>query len=145
MIRYDLVCSAGHAFDAWFPGSDAYDSQAKAGLVSCPHCGTSKVSKAIMAPSLARRPDAGPAASPDVPELSGGMPAEVRKALRAYRQQILSQSENVGMAFFDEARRMHRGEAPARAVHGEASAEQARALIEEGVAVAPIPPDLGGH
>lgn len=141
MIRYDLICSGGHGFNAWFPGSEAYDEQAAAGFVSCPHCGTTSVSKAIMAPSVARASEP----SRQGPEIASGPPAHVRQALRDLRAQILEGSENVGLAFADEARRIHRGEAPARAVHGEASPDDARALIEEGVQVAPLPPDLGGH
>lgn len=151
MIRYDLNCDAGHAFDAWFPGSDAYDEQAARGLVTCPHCGTPKVSKAIMAPSVAKggsgkgAADAGAGADAGGPDLTSGMPAELRQALREFRAKALEGSENVGMRFADEARRIHRGDAPARKVHGEATPDEARALHEEGVAVAPLPPDLGGH
>lgn len=144
MIRYDLVCEKAHEFDAWFADSASYDDQAARGFLSCPHCGTSKVTKAIMAPRIGR---AQPAASPpqEGPGLMDGMPAEVRKALREVRAKMLSGSEDVGVGFSDQARRMHKGEIPYRSIRGGASPDQVRELVEEGVPVAPIPPDLGGH
>lgn len=139
MIRYDLTCDSGHTFDAWFAGMDAFDEQARRGLLSCPHCGTAKVEKAIMAPKVARTD------RESAPVLSQGEPAAVREALREMRRKMLESSEDVGLRFADEAVSMYRGEKPMRQVHGRASPEQVRELVEEGVPIAPIPAEPSGH
>lgn len=160
MIKYGLQCAKGHAFDGWFRSSSAYDTQAKRGLVTCPTCGSTKVSKALMAPNIGvrqnKKPDrttrtAGapsttpatlpvPAAPP--PQLAAELPASQRallEAMRELRREITKNAEYVGPKFADEARKIHHDEAPARGIYGEATAEEAAALHEEGVAVYPIP------
>lgn len=134
MIRYDLACDSGHGFDAWFPGGEAYDEQERRGLLSCPHCGSSKVSKSIMAPNVARsdRTEAAPA-------ISDERSVAVREAMRDLRRRMVEGSEDVGVAFADEALSMHRGEKPMRAVRGTAAPERVRELVEEGVPIAPFP------
>ncbi|MCJ2127029.1 DUF1178 family protein [Methylobacterium sp. J-077] len=144
MIRYSLVCEAAHGFDSWFPSSESYDAQAVRGLVTCPICDSAQVTKALMAPSVART-DRGqlpaPVAAP--PEAVLPMIAEperqVRAMLRALREQVVANSEHVGASFAEEARKIHYGEAEGRSIYGEASPAEARALIEEGIDVAPIP------
>ena len=144
MIRYSLVCEAAHGFDSWFPSSESYDAQAVRGLVTCPICDSVQVTKALMAPSVART-DRGqlpaPVAAP--PEAVLPMIAEperqVRAMLRALREQVVANSEHVGANFPEEARKIHYGEAEGRSIYGEASPAEARALIEEGIDVAPIP------
>ncbi|MGN7870359.1 DUF1178 family protein [Paracoccus sp. 22332] len=126
MIRYALRCDQGHDFDGWFRSSDAFETTRAAGHVACTHCGSAKVEKTLMAPSVAVRPSE--------PALG---PAEA--ALRALRQQVEANSDYVGLKFVDEARAMHEGRAPSRAIHGEAKIEDARKLIEDGVPVAPLP------
>ncbi|MDP4002297.1 DUF1178 family protein [Methylobacterium sp. NEAU K] len=144
MIRYSLVCEAGHGFDSWFPSSESYDDQVARGLVTCPACDSAKVTKALMAPSVART-DRGHAPTAAVPpaEVSVPMIAEperqVRAMLRALREQVVANAEHVGARFPEEARRIHYGEAEGRSIYGEASPAEARALIEEGIDVAPIP------
>jgi hypothetical protein len=153
MIRYALSCDAGHAFEAWFRSSADYDGQAERGLLSCPQCGSARVGKALMAPSVVTReapaataPSAAPAQVP-VPVPPPPVPAallppeaqEVVAKLRELKSKLLESSENVGERFPDEARRIHYGEAPPRIVHGQASADEARALIEEGVGILPLP------
>lgn len=146
MIRYDLVCDQGHEFDAWFPDSAGFDEQAKRGFVTCAHCNSAKVRKAIMAPSVAKPASDAPAREGrDAPAFAQGPSAEVRRMLREYRAAAMEGSENVGLSFAEEAASMHRGEKPMRKVHGEASPDQVRELLSEGVGIAPLPPDLGGH
>lgn len=147
MIHYALACDAGHEFESWFPSSASYDAQAAAGLVTCPACGSAKVGKRLMAPAVARS-DRGPAALPVVapqPEappplaLASEPERQVRTMLRALREHVRRTSEHVGPRFADEARRMHYGESETRAIHGQASLDDARALLDEGIAVHPLP------
>lgn len=143
MIRYALACEAGHAFESWFPSSDSYEDQKARGLVSCPVCESSLVEKALMAPSVARtdRGVAFPVPSPaeaSVPMISEPE-RKLRALLRSVREQVVANSESVGTRFPEEARKIHYGETEQRSIHGQASLEEARALIEEGIDVAPIP------
>ena len=138
MIRYSLKCEAGHGFDSWFQNAEAFSALQAAGQLSCPICGTVRVEKALMAPAV--RP-ARSAAGPDAeaaPSLQDPQ-SELEAAIAALRRQIEANSDYVGMNFVTEARRMHLGEVPERAIHGEARPEEARKLIEEGVPVAPLP------
>ena len=127
MIRYDLRCDKGHDFDGWFRDSAGFDALNRAGQVTCTHCGSSKVEKALMAPRVA---SAGELTSPR---------DEREKALEALRKQVEENSDYVGMSFAAEARAMHEGRSPERAIHGEAKLEEARQLLEEGIPVAPLP------
>lgn len=127
MIRYDLRCDKGHDFDGWFRDSAGFDALNRAGQVTCTHCGSTKVEKALMAPRVA---SAGELTSPR---------DEREKALEALRKQVEENSDYVGMSFAAEARAMHEGRSPERAIHGEAKLEEARQLLEEGIPVAPLP------
>lgn len=135
MIRYALACEKGHGFDAWFGSASSFDEQAEASAVLCPSCGSARVTKAPMAPYVARgRPK--PAATPEP------TPAERPKTyalLRKLRAELTANSDYVGPKFPEEARKIHFDEVPARAIHGEASLEEARELNEEGVPVFPLP------
>lgn len=126
MIRYALRCDQGHDFDGWFRSSEAFETTRAAGHVACTQCGSAKVEKSLMAPAVAAK-QAESAVNP------------VEAALQALRQQVEANSDYVGLKFVDEARAMHEGRAPTRAIHGEAKPEEARKLIEEGVPVAPLP------
>ncbi|WP_295042410.1 DUF1178 family protein [uncultured Paracoccus sp.] len=126
MIRYGLRCENGHEFDGWFRSSDAFETTRAAGHVACTQCGSAKVEKTLMAPSVAAKPS----------EPAPGSPEAVLRALRA---QVEANSDYVGLKFADEARAMHEGRAPGRAIHGEARIEDARKLLEDGVPVAPLP------
>ena len=134
MIRYALKCSADHSFDSWFQSAAAYEALISAGRVTCPICGSTKVEKGLMAPAV-RLSDA-PAAA-DRPLDAPG--TDVEAALAALRRQIEANSDYVGLNFAAEARRIHAGDAPERSIYGEARADEARALIEDGVPVAPLP------
>ena len=146
MIRYALVCDAGHEFESWFPGASAYDEQARRGFVTCPMCNSAKVSKAIMAPSVARKDreepqrapaDAGP--PPQQVALIDEKMQALRAMMREMRAKIMEETTDVGAAFPEEARKMHDGVAEQRPIRGEASWEEAQALSEEGIDVMPIP------
>ncbi len=132
MIRYNLKCAHAHEFEAWFQSSAAYDEQRKAGQVGCAVCGATEVEKAVMAPAL-RVPAA--KAGPDLSKPAS--PAEA--ALAALRRKIETTSDYVGREFATEARRIHDSEGARRAIWGEASLEDARALKDDGIPVAPIP------
>jgi hypothetical protein len=149
MIRYSLRCEGGHAFESWFQSSSAYDSQVKRKLVTCPACGSAKVEKSIMAPQIVgkkRRDSAAPApaASTDVTApastpLMMAQERELRTKLRELRDHIVKNADNVGERFSNEARKMHYGDIEHRPIYGEASPDEARSLIEEGVEVSPLP------
>jgi hypothetical protein len=141
MIVFDLSCTGGHVFEAWFGSTADYEGQRARGLVSCPLCGVSDVAKAVMAPNVA--PKGNTRTTMPVP-MQGGTPppAEVKKMLEALARaqaKVLEGSEHVGSRFADEARAMHEGDATQRPIHGQATREEAKALIEEGISVAPLP------
>jgi hypothetical protein len=137
MIKYAIKCSADHSFDSWFQSAAAYEALRGAGHVSCPVCGSTTVEKGLMAPAV-RVSDTGEmAAVPDRPLAAPG--TDVEAALAALRRQIEANSDYVGLNFAAEARRIHAGDAPERSIYGEARADDARALIEDGVPVAPLP------
>ncbi|WP_284262230.1 DUF1178 family protein [Roseicyclus amphidinii] len=142
MIRYTLKCAEGHGFDSWFQSADAYEALADRGMVSCAICGGTDVTKALMAPrvSVAESAPAEPPAAPAVPDRPLSAPAHpAEQMLRALREHLQKSSTYVGGRFAQEARAMHLGEADERPIHGEASPAEARALIEEGVPIAPLP------
>jgi hypothetical protein len=153
MIRYALSCDSGHSFESWFPSSASYDEQARAGLVTCPFCDSPKVAKQIMAPSLGRAAAApAPVEAPAAP--ATGVPAvpaeapvslvseperQLRAMIRALHEHVARTADHVGENFAAEARRMHYGETEQRAIYGEASLTEARSLLDEGIAVQPLP------
>ena len=151
MIRYSLHCEKDHAFESWFQSSSAYDSQVRRKLVSCPVCGSAKVEKAIMAPQIVGKkgrdnpaPDPAPkapaeAASPESTPLLMTQERELRAKLKELRDHIVKTADNVGERFPNEARKMHYGDIEHRPIYGEASPDEARALIDEGVEVSPLP------
>ncbi len=147
MIRYSLRCARGHAFESWFQSSAAYDSQRKRGLIACPACDSTKVEKAIMAPRIAakRRAKADAAPPPSggdtvsAPLMMAPQERELVVKLKELRDHVMKTADNVGREFPEEARKMHYGDIEHRAIYGEATADEARALIDEGVEVAPLP------
>jgi len=150
MIQYALKCAEGHSFDSWFQSAAAYDKLAGAGLVACVVCGSDRVEKAIMTPRV--RPgrkavsgvgeqEAQPQPEPQAPTVGAlstpANPAE--QALAELRKKVEETSDYVGKDFVSQARAMHEGGTPERAIHGEARLDEAKALIEEGVPVMPLP------
>ncbi len=140
MIRYSLRCVDDHGFESWFNDADGFASLQAAGQLACPVCGSAEVRKDLMAPTVRpARTAAAPAASgPQKPDLSAPA-SELEAKLAILRRQIEENSEYVGMNFAAEARRIHEGEAPGRAIHGEAKPDEARQMIEDGLPVAPLP------
>jgi len=135
MIHYRLRCSAAHEFEGWFPGIEAFEAQLAAGLVVCPHCDDTEVTRALMAPSIAAgRTEVGP-----VRHTAGAAPATVRSQLRRLRAEIEASCDDVGDDFAAEARRIHDGEAPNRGIYGHTTPDEAEALREDGIDVAAIP------
>ncbi|KQM13028.1 DUF1178 family protein [Novosphingobium sp. Leaf2] len=159
MIVYDLQCQdALHRFEGWFKSSDDFVRQQERGLVTCPHCGAADVAKAVQAPRLARkgnqlgapqrstRDKATGAAPgdpmPSTPVANAPLPpqaVEMIKVLATLQAKVLQSSRYVGERFVDDARAMHYGEREAEAIHGQATIAEAQELLEEGIAVAPLP------
>ncbi len=129
MIRYALKCDDGHAFFSWFQSADAFDTLERTGHLACPDCGSDAVAKAVMAPQVATA-RAPALAEPETP---------AQAALANLRREIESKSDYVGRRFATEARAMHDGDSPRRSIWGEARLDEARALVEDGVPVAPLP------
>ena len=158
MIVYDLVCAQGHRFEGWFASGEEFTRQREASMVSCPLCDDAQIERVPSAKvsvrkghgTRARAPrkgDTAPAASAPAstvpeeaasPPVAAGMPAEMLAKLR----EIVKQTENVGRRFAEEARKIHYEETPPRAIRGQASAEEAKALNDEGIDFAPVPPIL---
>jgi hypothetical protein len=145
VIVFDLKCAAGHVFEAWFGSSGAFEQQAASGQVHCPFCNSSAVEKALMAPAIpakGNRREGGGASG----ELT---PAKVKAALQALaatQAKALATSQWVGSAFAEQARAMHEGDREQAPIHGQASLAEAKALVEDGVPIAPllvpvVPPD----
>ncbi len=131
MIRYRLTCDQGHAFESWFASAAAFDVLLKGGHLACTQCGSAQVDKALMAPSVASAaPPARPLATPST---------ALEQKIAELRRQVEENSDYVGADFAAEARAIHLGEAPDRAIWGEAHIDDARALADEGVPVAPLP------
>jgi hypothetical protein len=153
MIVFDLHCEHGHRFEGWFRSSSDYEGQRERNLVNCPQCGTCAVSKAPMAPAVSAKGNRLPEPSrsrPHSEDEGGEIPAvsnmptspEVQKALAALAQAQAKALENstwVGKDFARQSREMHYGERDETAIHGQASLEEAKALVSEGVPVAPLP------
>lgn len=134
MIVYRLNCNKGHSFEGWFRDSAAFDDQSKDGKLVCPVCESRKITKAPMAPAVRGAKEAAKSA-----------PAELRKMaqfMTGLRKYVMENAEYVGPRFAEEARKIHYGETDDRHIYGEATLKEAKELIEEGVDVAPIPPDL---
>jgi hypothetical protein len=150
MIAFDLVCTANdHRFEGWFSSSAEYERQLGANLLCCPICGTSSVTKAVMAPNIGRKSNQQVATMPKPAEEQTvavsnqpEMPAEIAKAiaeLGKLQSKMLENSAWVGDKFVEEARAIHYGEQPERIIHGEATPQDAQALFDEGVSIAPLP------
>ncbi len=134
MIHYRLRCSAAHEFEGWFPSIEAFDAQAAGGLVVCPHCDDTDVTRALMAPRIATNRELVP-----VRHTAGPAPVNVRAQLRRLRAEIEASCDDVGDDFAAEARRIHDGEAPRRGIYGQTTPDEAEALRDDGIDIAAIP------
>ena len=145
MIVFDLRCAQAHVFEAWFGSSADYEAQAARGFVTCPICGDASIEKAVMAPAVAPKSNQTRAPAPAEPVAApvAAHPPEAIKAVLAVLAEVQAKVEAncdyVGDRFADEARAIHLGEAEARGIYGEATPEQAEALRDEGIEVAPLP------
>jgi hypothetical protein len=144
MIKYSLTCEKEHAFESWFPDSAAFDRLAKRGLVVCPECNSARVSKALMAPAVvgakkAEKPAAAVEPAPANVALVDEKHQRLREMAKALRHEIIAKTDDVGSRFPEEARAIHVGDAPQRSIRGQATADEAKALIDEGIGVLPIP------
>jgi hypothetical protein len=154
MIRYALKCTEGHGFESWFSSSASFEMLRDAGHLACAVCGATDVDRAMMAPNVAPKGagaaqpasqagpsvDAhGPSAAEETGAVLSGPASPLEAAIRALRAKIEANAENVGRRFADEARAIHDGAADARPIFGEATKDEARALIDEGVEIAPLP------
>lgn len=131
MIRYALKCTDDHGFESWFQSADAYEKLRAGGMVACPDCGSTDVTKAIMAPRV--RPSRKAAAAPEP------TPADKAAMLKKLKEKIEKESDYVGADFVREARAIHEGAAPERSIYGEARFDEAKKLVEDGIPVAPLP------
>ncbi len=134
MIRFSLVCEHDHDFEAWFRSNDDFETQAKRGFVECPSCGSNKVGKALMAPAVStgRKKE-------KMALAMGQAQREAMAQLKALSEKMRANADYVGDKFAEEARKIHFGETDPRGIYGEATAEEARSLAEDGVDFMPIP------
>ena len=128
MILFDLRCKDGHAFEAWFRDSAAYEDQVAAGDLACPVCGSAEVSKALMAPAVNARP-----------KVDAAQAAEAMRLWRKVQNHIEKNFDHVGPRFAEEARKIHHGEAEKRSIYGEATKTEAKELRDEGIEVSQLP------
>jgi hypothetical protein len=134
MIRYALVCESGHGFEGWFGASADFDDQASRGMLACPVCASPDVRKQIMAPAV----------SGTRKHHAAGLPAKAQammaEALGQVRRHVEENFDYVGDSFATEARLIHEGKSEERGIYGEASPTEVKALLSDGVPVAPLPP-----
>ena len=160
MIKYSLVCERDHEFESWFKDSGAFEALTAGDGLSCPRCGSVHVRKALMAPSVRRRGEqqslttvkaddvADLATSTRSPSMEGPTDERehtMRDAMRALHRKMMAMSDDVGRAFPEEARRIHEGEKPARAIRGEATPDEVRSLLDDGIDLLPIPASPDKH
>lgn len=146
MIHYQLRCEQAHEFDGWYRDSEAFGKLSAAGMVECPVCGSDKVTRALMAPAIAKarapRAEEPVAAAPPAPQqqaAAGPIPAQMVALLQKMRAEVEKNCDYVGPGFAEEARRMHKGETELRGIYGEASDADAEELREEGIDIARLP------
>ncbi|SFI96124.1 DUF1178 family protein [Albimonas pacifica] len=140
MIRYTLRCADGHEFESWFQSAEAFDKVRAAGGLACVMCGSDQVTKSLMAPALGAGTKKGaPEPAAETAPMLSAPDSPLEAAMKALRQRVEASAENVGRDFAAMARRMHEGEVEDRPIYGEATREEARSLIEDGVPVAPLP------
>ena len=140
MIHYQLRCDAAHGFDGWFASGASFDSQATRGLLECPVCGSSKVERGLMTPAVPKKGrGARQIAVPTTQVAANHVPDGVRAMLQKLRAEVERNCDYVGDTFADEARRIHNGESDARAIYGESTQDEAKALADDGIAVSRIP------
>jgi hypothetical protein len=138
MIRYSLRCDREHVFESWFKSGSAFEALKTAGHLSCPSCGSSGISKAIMSPRVSTEKEHSDHAPVETHALSAPS-GPVEEAISNLRKAVEENSEYVGTSFAETARKMHDGDIEHRSIHGEASRDDAKSLIDDGVPVMPLP------
>ena len=133
MIVYNLRCRNSHEFEGWFRDLAAYEAQSKSGVLTCPVCDSRKVEKAIMAPAVSGAKKSA---------VTADEAKQMRQFMTGLRKYVQENADYVGPKFAEEARKIHYGEAEERHIYGEATIDEAKELVEEGVDVAPLPPDV---
>jgi len=135
MISFRLACDKDHVFDGWFGSSEDFEAQKQRKLVECPTCGSIEVEKTLMAPtvSTARKKETMAVATMDKAR------NEVMREMKALRDKVIENSDDVGERFPEEARKIHYGETEARGIYGQATKDDVESLLEEGVEIAPLP------
>ena len=151
MIVFDLKCELGHVFEAWFTATKTFEDQIARGVVECPSCGSTNVTKAVMAPNIARKSSQKATSAETLmmddddgeqvgyTSLPGTLQDELEVVLKKVRKHVEESCEYVGTDFPEEARKIHYGETPERGIYGEASREESLDLLEEGIDVIPVP------
>lgn len=137
MIRYALKCCNGHRFESWFQSGAAFDALQERGLAQCPTCGSTDIAKDLMAPKVAVKKVSVPNEAPQ--PVANAPDPELVKAIEKLRSHVETNSEYVGQKFASEARAMHLGDTPNRAIYGEVDKKEAKALLEDGVPAVPLP------
>lgn len=131
MIRFELRCDAGHAFEAWFKSNAAYEQQSSDGTLCCPMCSSSRVEKAIMAPAVASGRSAPPEAAVKL--------ALMMRMARELQRHVRTHFEDVGDRFASEARKIHEGQSDPRDIFGKATLEEMRELHDDGIPFGILP------
>jgi hypothetical protein len=147
LIAYSLICAGGHTFEGWFASGATYDVQAAAGTLTCPMCGERRVAKGVMAPAVKTsitkkkgRSDSVPAQAPQSARAHPD-PQKMQQFMAGFRKYVQENADYVGPRFPEEARKIHYGETQERQIYGEATPREAREMVEEGIDIAPLPPD----
>lgn len=139
MIQYTLKCDQGHHSESWFQSASAYDALERTGHLSCAFCGSTKVTKALMAPRIKPSAKAKTENPSEIVPVVKEPASDIESAIADLREKVESTSDYVGDKFVSEARAMHLGEKPERSIYGEARLDQAKELIEDGVPLMPLP------
>jgi hypothetical protein len=143
MIRYALLCDSEHEFEGWFGASADFDDQRARGLIECPVCASTAVRKAIMSPAVAGTKKRGQASAPDPAQAQSQAQSQamMMEAMGRIRRHVEENFDDVGDAFAKEARAIHEGRSEDRGIYGQATSKEVRELVEDGVPVAPLPPE----
>ena len=137
VIAYSLRCHKGHEFEGWFRDSAAFDEQSASGHLSCPACKSVRIEKAVMAPAVS-------GTKKTAAKSKAADERQMRQFATGLRKYVQQNADYVGPNFAEEARKIHYGETPERHIYGEATPRDAQELVDEGIDVAPLPPDLEG-
>ena len=149
MIAYSLICAGGHAFEGWFASGAAYDAQAAKGSLACPMCGDRRIAKGVMSPAVKTSVTKKKGRSESLPVVATPAPSartqpdpqKMQQFMAGFRKYVEENADYVGPRFPEEARKIHYGETEERQIYGEATPEEAREMVEEGIDIAALPPD----